>query len=134
MFKDRLTKIIEEKGVSKYQIAKETRITEATLSNYCNGKGKPSPSIVMQLANFLDVDFDWLINGSEDGSDKQPFSDPRAEYLVLGRNKYTTKNSSVIISHLEKQIDEKDRLIKKLTSIINEKLDVLLSIQEENEE
>ena len=126
MFRDRLTKVIEERGISKYQIAKETKITEATLSNYCNGKGKPSPSIVMQLANFLDVDFDWLINGVVDEEDKSVLSDSKPEYLILGKNKFTSKNSSVVIAHLEKQIGEKDKLINKLTSIVTDKLDVIV--------
>ena len=128
MFKDRLTRVIEERGISKYQIAKETKITEATLSNYCNGKGKPSPSIVMQLANFLEVNFDWLIDGigEEDEEDKQIVSDSKPEFLLLGKNKFTSKSSSVIIAHLEKQIDEKDKLINKLTSIIADKLDVII--------
>ena len=126
MFRDRLTRVIEERGISKYQIAKETRITEATLSNYCNGKGKPSPSIVMQLANFLDVDFDWLINGTGDEENTRILSDSKPEYLILGKNKFTSKNSSVVIAHLEKQIDEKDKLINKLTSIIADKLDVII--------
>ena len=128
MFKNRLTRVIEERGISKYQIAKETKITEATLSNYCSGKGKPSPSIVMQLANFLNVDFNWLINGAgeEDEEDKLIFSDSKPEYLILGKNKYTSKSSSIIITHLEKQIDEKDKLINKLTSIIADKLDVII--------
>ena len=127
MFRDRLTRVIEERGISKYQIAKETRITEATLSNYCNGKGKPSPSIVMQLANFLDVDFDWLLNGTGDErDDRRILSDSNPEYIILGKNKFTSKNSSVVIAHLEKQIGEKDKLINKLTSIIADKLDVII--------
>ena len=127
MFRDRLTRAIEEKGISKYQIAKETRITEATLSNYCNGKGKPSPSIVMQLASFLDVDFDWLLNGTgDDDNNKLVFSDPAAKYLILSKKKFPEKNSSTVISHLEKQLNEKDRFIDRLTSIIESKLDVVV--------
>ena len=127
MFRDRLTRAIEEKGISKYQIAKETKITEATLSNYCNGKGKPSPSIVMQLAGFLDVDYDWLLNGTGDeDNNRLVFSDPAAKYLILSKKKFPEKNSKTVISHLEKQLNEKDKLIDKLTSIIENKLDVVV--------
>jgi len=127
MFRDRLIRAIEEKGISKYQIAKETRITEATLSNYCNGKGKPSPSIVMQLATFLDVDFDWLLNGvGDDENKKLIFSDPGAKYLILGKKKFPDKSAVAVISHLEKQLNEKDKLIGKLTSIIENKLDIII--------
>ena len=128
MFRDRLARAIEEKGISKYQIAKETRITEATLSNYCNGKGKPSPSIVMQLATFLDVDFDWLLNGTGDDENKKLiFSDPAAKYLILGKKKFPEKSATAVISHLEKQLNEKDRLIDRLTSIVEDKLDVIIN-------
>ena len=127
MFRDRLIRAIEEKGISKYQIAKETKITEATLSNYCNGKGKPSPSIVMQLASFLDVDFDWLLNGTGgDDNNRLVFSDPAAKYLILSKKKFPEKNSKTVISHLEKQLSEKDKLIDRLTSIIENKLDAVV--------
>jgi len=127
MFRDRLTRAIEEKGISKYQIAKETKITEATLSNYCNGKGKPSPSIVMQLASFLDVDFHWLLSGTgDDENNKLVFSDPAAKYLVLSKKKFPEKSSGAVISHLEKQLNEKNKLIDRLTSIIEKKIDVVI--------
>ena len=130
MFRDRLMKAIEEKGVSQYQIAKDTKITEATLSNYCSGKGKPSPSIVMQLATYLEVDFDWLFNGL--GKATTAF-EPQNQYTVLGKKKFNDQHSSVIISHLEKQIHEKDIIINKLTSIIEEKIEVLINRQTNND-
>ena len=134
MFKERLTRAIEEKGISKYQIAKETKITEATLSNYCNGKGKPSPSIVMQLASFLDVDFDWLLNGAgDDDNNRLIFSDPAAKYLILGKKKFPDRSSNAVISHLEKQLNEKDKLIDRLTSIIERKMDVVIDQTKKNQ-
>ena len=134
MFKDRLTRAIEEKGISKYQIAKETKITEATLSNYCNGKGKPSPSIVMQLASFLDVDYDWLLNGiGAEDDNNLVFADPVAKYLILGKKKFPEKSSTAVISHLEKQINEKDKIIDRLTSIIEQKMDVIIEQTRKNE-
>ena len=134
MFKDRLTRAIEEKGISKYQIAKETKITEATLSNYCNGKGKPSPSIVMQLASFLDVDFDWLLNGAgDDDNNRLIFSDPAAKYLILGKKKFPDKSSNAVITHLEKQLNEKDKIIDRLTSIIERKMDVVIDQTKKNQ-
>jgi len=135
MFRDRLTRAIEEKGITKYQIAKETKITEATLSNYCNGKGKPSPSIVMQLASFLGVDFNWLLNGTgDDDNNKLVFSDPAAKYLVLSKKKFTEKSSGAVISHLEKQLNEKNKLIDRLTSIIEKKIDLVIEQTKTGEE
>ncbi len=121
MFKDRLVKVIEEKGLSRYKIAKETKITEATLSNYCNGKVNPSPSIVMQLANYLEIDFNWLITGNESSK----ISEPKEKYTILSKMKLTNKEYSSVILHLEKQIEEKDKIIAKLTHIIEERLNNL---------
>lgn len=134
MFKDRLNKVIESKGVSKYQIAKETKISEATLSNYCNGKVSPSPSIVMQLAQYFEVDFNWLLNGAYPNSDGDiVFADPRSEYVILGNKKFNSKDSSAVITHLEKEINFRDRIItekeqtiNRLTNILEEKIDTII--------
>ncbi len=128
MFKERLIKAIEERGVSRYKIAKETKITEATLSNYCNGKVSPSPSIVMQLATYLDVDYEWLLKGSSnEHMSNTRVAEPKEKYAILGKTKLNSKELASILSFLEKEIEEKNKLINKLTKIIEEKIEKLVS-------
>lgn len=66
MFKDRLNKAIEDKGISAYQLSKETGIPQGTISNYRNKEVKPSTSIVKQLALTLGVSSEWLLEGVEE--------------------------------------------------------------------
>lgn len=68
MFKDRLNKAIENKGITAYQLSKDTGIPQGTISNYRNKDMKPSTSIVKQLALALDVSTEWLLEGVEESS------------------------------------------------------------------
>ena len=113
MFSKRLAETIEKRELSRYKIAQETKITEATLSNYCNGKGKPSPSIVKQLADYLRVDYLWLLNGegqSEISSSGNRVSDSTTTYRAR-KKKYSKNDLSSIIEYFESQLKNKDSII-----------------------
>ena len=126
MFADRLNELIEKKGVSRYQVAKATGVTEATLSNYTKGKGNPNTSIVKQLADYFEVSFEWLMYGDgEDEGHHVPFleGEPtfQAEYPAK-KQRVTSSDISVLVPFFEKQLAEKDALIKYLLSLLDENL------------
>lgn len=130
MFSVRLSQLIAKKGISKYQIAKETKITEATLSNYTKGKGNPSPSIVKQLSLYFEVDYNWLMFGDEQKNDalSTQIADSDIEYTsspnTVKPQPYS--ETSLTIDYLKKQIKVKDALIQHLISVLDEKIDLLL--------
>lgn len=105
MFSERLSKLIEERGVSRYRISQDTKITEATLSNYCNEKGNPSPSIVKQLSDYFKVDYNWLLKGDA-GKLRSTVSESGVKYK---RSNVRKSDISTIISLMQ------DELQKKLT-------------------
>ena len=135
MFSKRFAELIEKRGLTRYQIAQNTKITEATLSNYCNNKGKPSPSIVKQLADYLSVDYLWLLNG--EGMDNtftggNKISDSTTAYRAR-KKKYSKTDLNSIIEYFEGQLKTKDSIItnyctglsERMTTI-EDKLDVLI--------
>ncbi len=131
MFADRLNELIQKKQVSKYQIARATGVTEATLSNYTRGKGNPNTSIVKQLADYFEVDFEWLLRG--DGKDDSvPTQLSEAERPVYHsdypekKQRAASSDLSVLVAFFEKQLAEKDAMIKHLISIVDDKMSRIL--------
>jgi transcriptional regulator with XRE-family HTH domain len=120
-FSERLIKSIEKRGISRYRISQDTKITEATLSNYCNGKGNPSPSIVKQLSDYLKIDYYWLLNG-EAREGKNLLTDKTILYKKKDLNK---ADINTILTALQEDSRKKDEMILLFNKII-EKLDILI--------
>ena len=66
MFKDRLNEAIAYRNVSSYKIAKGTNISQATLSKYRTKDIKPNAPITKLLADYLKVNYRWLMYGDGD--------------------------------------------------------------------
>ncbi len=130
MFAKRLVEIIDKRKLTRYKIAQDTKITEATLSNYCNGKGKPSPSIVKQLADYLNVNYHWLLTGEGD-RESNKISEPTdstSKYRTR-KKKYSKNDLNSIIEYFEEQLETKDSVIRSLSAqltAIEDKLDLLI--------
>ena len=135
MFSKRLIEAIAKKGVSRYKIAQDTKITEATLSNYCNGKGSPNLSIVKQLSNYFEVDYDWLLGKDANKNDALAVASDNTTDKYRKRQKtYAKGDLKSIINYFEEQLKTKDELLKNneenislRLSIIEEKLDLLIN-------
>lgn len=60
----RLKQIIDEKGVTPYELSKQTGISQATLSRLLSGEtSKPSISNTDKIAKYLQLNRDWLLTG-----------------------------------------------------------------------
>ena len=124
MFAEKLLKLIDERGISRYKIAQDTKITEATLSNYCNGKGRPNPSLVKQLAEYFEVDYSWLMEESAEKNKKA--QETGAAYKT--KNDLLKNRITELEYQLKKCNEEKRQLIsvvEKLTNIIDDKFNIL---------
>ncbi len=59
-----INKIIEQKQITKYRLAKESGVPHATLNDICSGKtniGKCSAETLYKIAKFLDVSMESLL-------------------------------------------------------------------------
>ncbi len=63
-FYPRLRAIMEEAGVTRFRIAKETQIKDAFFTNWARGE-KPLLVTLCVLADFLDVSLDYLVGRVE---------------------------------------------------------------------
>ncbi len=82
-FGQRLLAILKENHISSYKLAKEIHVSRATISNYINGKTKPSGSILYALSQYLRVSREWILTGQ---GDKNPESqgEETAKAMSLG--------------------------------------------------
>lgn len=58
---DKFRRIITEKGITPYRVAKDTNIPTATMSDWKNGKSKPKVDKLQKIATYLGVKIEDLI-------------------------------------------------------------------------
>ena len=118
---EKIVKILVESGLTSYEIAKKTHITQATIGNYRKGKTKPTQANALILKQFFNVDFD------ENGTN---FSN-NTNSVIVGNNNtgnvgnnYYSDSPDVLraqIDVLDERIKEKDAQIKEKDAQIKEK-------------
>lgn len=59
-------KLLSEKKITPYKVAKETGISQSTLSDWKNGKSSPKYDKLIRIANYLNVDVNTLTGNSLD--------------------------------------------------------------------
>lgn len=62
---DIFQKLLDERGVTAYRVAKETGVGTATLSSWKNGKYTPKPDKMQKLADYFGVSLEYLMTGKE---------------------------------------------------------------------
>lgn len=82
---ERITELLENKGISAYTLSNETGISQATLSRIINKSTKPNASNLKVLSEYFNVDQTWLLTGKEYGVSKKEaglsiVSEPNTEY------------------------------------------------------
>ena len=69
-FAERLSILREEKGLSLRALAAELQISKSALHQYENCIGDPQLGIVKKIAEYFQVDLNWLIGDSEERNKK----------------------------------------------------------------
>ncbi len=65
-FMERLKKLMQDRKVSGYRLAKDLNISNSTLRNWLSGRaGTPRDSTMEKLANYFNVNRAWLKYGDE---------------------------------------------------------------------
>lgn len=68
----RLKETIKRAGLTQKQVSEQLQISQDTVTNYVKGTTRPRVEILIELANLLDVDVEWLISGEEPQQKEQP--------------------------------------------------------------
>lgn len=94
----KLTKLIEERGLSQKELAKTINSTEATLSRYINGEREPKSDVVANLATALQTTADYLLGVEDEDS---TMSYPRVS-RILARNvdSFSTEQKNKLVKIL----------------------------------
>ena len=58
--KDRLAILMERRGETQREIARETGVTLSVLNTTIHGKGVPSTGSLIRIADYYGVSLDWL--------------------------------------------------------------------------
>lgn len=58
-------KLMDNKGVTAYKLAKETGISESVISRWKSGEQSPSISSLVKVAHFFNCGLSELMKGSE---------------------------------------------------------------------
>ena len=61
----RFMEILDKKGLTPYNVGKNTDISTATLSDWKSGKSMPKNDKMEKIADYLDVDKDYILTGEE---------------------------------------------------------------------
>ena len=70
--------LLQKYGVSAYKVAKETGVTQSTLSDWKRGRSTPKSENMKKLADYFGVSIDYLMTGKEEG-EKEPKLKPKDE-------------------------------------------------------
>lgn len=72
-------KLLKDRGITAYKVAKDTGVTTATLSSWKTGRYEPKPEKLKIIADYFGVSLDYLMTGEEKESDKYYLNDETAE-------------------------------------------------------
>jgi len=72
--------LLQSFGVSAYKVAKDTGVTQSTLSDWKRGRSTPKAENMKKLADYFKVSVDYLMTGEEmEGGEKYYLNDKTAE-------------------------------------------------------
>lgn len=86
-------KLLKEKGVTAYKVAKDTGVTTATLSSWKTGRYEPKPEKLKILADYFGVSVDYLMTGKEKEGEKYYLNEETAE---LAQTLFENRNLRVL--------------------------------------
>ena len=64
-FGKRLRKVMRIRGVTQRKLAKAIGLSQSTISYYLSDKRKPTIDNAKRIADYLNVDLNWLLSGEE---------------------------------------------------------------------
>lgn len=123
---DRYQKLLDEKGLKNADVARATKISNMTLSDWKNGKSTPKADKLQKIADFLDVSIEYLTTGKETS----------VNYL------YTDENSDFLIEVTKKAKDKEfvERMMKYMSLLsedqksINDMIDFMYNKEKKDED
>ena len=79
--------LLEKYHVTPYKVAKETGVSQSTLSDWKRGVSTPKQDKLQKIADYFGVTVDYLMTGKNDKPEekKNPYSDLKGVYLSYAK-------------------------------------------------
>ena len=135
-FSERLQEVMNEKGYTKYRVAKALNMSATTISNYLNNKTKPDTTKLEVLSHLLGVNRNWLVSGEGEKSRKVVAvdDDSLGVYSVGEDDSVMTRHLVAIVDKQASSLKAKDEqmtmllatnelLLRKLASLLEKLLE-----------
>lgn len=119
---DIFMQLMEEKGVTAYRVAKDTGITQATLSRWKTGKVSPSIETLQVLAEYFGVTIDYLM-GNTQVSEQTPPETQKAP--ILNKKDELLDDDFIVLQRNLQNIPEADR--KRIIRNFRDTVDIYLN-------
>lgn len=71
--------LLQKYGVTAYKVAKDTGVTQTSLSNWKSGRNTPGTRTLQKIADYFGVTVDYLMTGKEEPEKKETTLSPRDE-------------------------------------------------------
>ncbi len=80
-------RLLSEKGITAYRVAKETGIPQSTFTSWKNGVYSPKDEKMKKIADYLGVSVEYLRTGQEQKEKPAETGEPTDEkYIIISRN------------------------------------------------
>ena len=110
-FKDRLKELRMMKGLSQVALADKLDVSKSTIGAYETGDRSPSREGLEQIADFFNVDMDYLL-GRDDGSmyymspevafkAQEIYEDPDTRILLDAKRDLSTEDLDVVLNMIK---------------------------------
>ena len=72
IFGERISKLLENKGLTQKELAEKSGVTESAMSYYVKGDRTPRSDVLSRIAKALDTSTDYLLGNSSEASLVKP--------------------------------------------------------------
>lgn len=91
-------KLLQEKGITPYKVAKATGIATATLSDWKNGKSTPKADKMQKIADYFGVTLDYLL-----GNEQKETPTAKSDEVTFDDFTYALHNQSKELNDANKE-------------------------------
>lgn len=109
---ERFNKILQEKGLTAYKVAKDTGVSRSTLAAWKKKEYTPKLDKLQKLANYLGVSIQYLTGESNEIDDTQQMQAPNGYYVDKETAEYAemlrTRPGARLLFSAAKDISKED--------------------------
>lgn len=132
---ERFAELMKEKGVTAYKVSSDTGIAQSTLSDWKSGKITPKIDKLILLANYFDVDVEYLVGNSnvrkkEMSNEELHFFMQQGEMLQEQKIKEALQTITKAINNKPKLTSQEQRLLTYFHKLSGDMQDRILDLIE----